>query len=181
MIKLVINPELRDYLPPLTDAECESLHLMLTRDGIRDSIKYWMNPDTEKAEIIDGHNRYAWAQKNGKPYKEECISFPRPTLANVKLWMLKNQEGRRGGGTFAKTIEIVKLEAEAEGLPEPPPKEIRDEVMKRTGASRQATERKLAGKVDKTSNELTELLKLLKQKLSNPESLERFKSFLESL
>ena len=177
MIKLVINPELRDYLPSLTESERESLHLMLKRDGVRDSIKYWFNPASKNYEIIDGHNRFEWATENDRPYKAESVDFLRPNIANVKMWMLKTQEGRRGGGTIAKTIEIVKLEAEANGLPEPPKKEIRDEVMKRTGASRQATERKLSDglarekKPKLSMTDLKRLIEALKAKIEDAETL----------
>lgn len=194
MINLVINPELRDYLPPLTDTEREALHKILSHEGIRDTIKYWWNPDTKRHEILDGHNRHAWASSHKKPFasKLEEIRFAGPSITAAKRWMLINQNGRRGGGIVGQTIELVKLEAAEQGKPEPTTSEIVKEVTQRTGTTRQAVESKIkrtakrsqgTPKVPKVRppSEFTALLKLFKQKMSDPDNIERFKAFLESL
>lgn len=132
-------------MPPLTESQRENLHLMLDRDGIQDSIKYWWNPDAKRYEIIDGHNRYAWAASKRKgdfPQKE--IKFAKfPNIAAVKKWMKVNQEGRRGGGTIEKAIEVAILDAEMKGEPTQTKTELVKRVTEETGKSRQKVNEKV--------------------------------------
>lgn len=112
---LVINRELQRELPPLTDVQKADLETVLKRDGVRDSINYWIAP-SGKAEIIDGHNRHEIATRLHLPYSTAEIDFSAHyTITAVKYWMHVTQSGRRGGvRNLARMAELqTMLKSEA--------------------------------------------------------------------
>ena len=86
-MKLKINEELRDLIPPLTKDEYKLLEESIINEGCRDKLITW--DDT----IVDGHNRYEICQKNGIDFRVEDRDFE--NIEAVKLWMIDNQKGRR--------------------------------------------------------------------------------------
>jgi hypothetical protein len=52
--------------------------------------------------LLDGHNRYRYFQEHPKPYQQFEIKEVRnlPTREDAKLWILRNQLGRRNLETF---------------------------------------------------------------------------------
>lgn len=58
--------------------------------------------------LLDGHNRYAIAQKNNLPFEVEYLDFA--NLEDAEVWMIKNQFGRRNLPNFVKGELALELE-----------------------------------------------------------------------
>lgn len=88
-MKLKIDPEFRDKIPPLTESEFKQLEENIVSDGIvREPLITWNNT------IIDGHHRWRIIQNHPEiPYKVTRMTFPDKWAAIV--WMCKNQLGKR--------------------------------------------------------------------------------------
>src|SRR5262249_24577184 len=54
--QLIIDPELRDLLPPLSSAEFEGLERKLLREGCTVPLVVWRHRG--QLTLVDGHNRY---------------------------------------------------------------------------------------------------------------------------
>lgn len=87
--KLIINPEFRDKIPPLSEDEFVKLEKNILTDGeVIEPIVVWNNT------IIDGHHRWKIIQKhNLTKYKIKSMDFPNKWAAIA--WMCSNQLGRR--------------------------------------------------------------------------------------
>ena len=92
--KVVIDPELKGYAGDLSKDEKKDLEGMLVRDGCRDSVRAgYING---VLTLVDGHNRAEICERLGLPLPEKIeIIKDVPTIDKAKLWMLKNQDGRR--------------------------------------------------------------------------------------
>ena len=86
-MKPIIDNEFRTLIPSLTKEEFSQLEANCLENGIQDSIKTW------NGIVIDGHNRYEIAKKHGLEFKTEEMEFE--SRDDVKLWIIKNQLGRR--------------------------------------------------------------------------------------
>jgi protein gp37 len=85
-----IDPELERFLPPLTVEERAQLEKNILSDPASvGTLVTWK----EKSVLLDGHNRYAVCRKHKLPYKLRSISLADVNAA--KLWMLRNNKGRR--------------------------------------------------------------------------------------
>lgn len=84
-----VLPELEMLLDPLTKEQYQELEKAVLDEGIREPIIIWK----EQNAVVDGHNRLTLALKHNLPYKKVEKSFP--DLQAVKLWMIRNQLGRR--------------------------------------------------------------------------------------
>ena len=89
MIELKIDPEFRDKIPPLTDAEFEQLRENILEDGeVYEPICVW------NGTIVDGHNRWKVIQERPDiPYRVKEMDFADKWAAFD--WMYKKQLGRR--------------------------------------------------------------------------------------
>ena len=89
MQDLRIDPEFRDKIPPLTDAELEQLKENILNDGeVYEPICVW------NRTIVDGHNRWKIIQEHPEiPYKVKELDFADKWEAIE--WMCKKQLGRR--------------------------------------------------------------------------------------
>lgn len=89
MDKLIIDPEFRDKIPPLTEDEFTLLKENILSDGaVFSPLIVW------DGTILDGHNRYEIIQK----HPELTYAVHRLSLANryeALSWICKNQLGRR--------------------------------------------------------------------------------------
>ena len=85
--KLIIDPEFKAIIPPLTELERENLEESLRHEGCRDAIVTWNDV------IVDGHNRYEICRKWNIPYRTIRISFPSREAA--VSWICMNQLSRR--------------------------------------------------------------------------------------
>lgn len=84
---LIIDKEFKSLIPPLTPEEFNQLEQNCLKDGILESIKVW------KDVIIDGHNRYEIANKNGLDFTVTELNFENRTDAIE--WIILHQLGRR--------------------------------------------------------------------------------------
>lgn len=99
-MNLVVNPEFRDKIPPLSPDEFSKLEENILADGeVREPLVVW------DGTIIDGHHRWKIIQKHPEiPYKVKQMSFPDKYAAIV--WMCKNQIGRRNISDEQRTVLI---------------------------------------------------------------------------
>lgn len=86
-MELLIDPEFKKLIRPLTQDERQSLEDSLLKDGCRDALVVWGET------IIDGHNRYEICTEHGIEFKVERKDFG--STADVKRWMILNQMARR--------------------------------------------------------------------------------------
>ena len=86
---LTIHPDLRSLIPSLTPEEYAQLEANIVADGCRDPLIVWQ----EKQTLLDGHNRLQICERHGLTYAIHEVSLP--DLDAVKLWMSRNQRGRR--------------------------------------------------------------------------------------
>lgn len=84
---LVVDPELKALIPPLTADERALLEESIVREGCRDPLVVWGDV------LVDGHNRLDICERNGIAYQTVGIEFPDREAA--KDWMDQNQLGRR--------------------------------------------------------------------------------------
>lgn len=91
MKELKINPELRDFIPPLSGEEKKQLEDSLLKYGYKGAPIYiWHD------YIVDGHNRYELCQKHNIEYPiEELLLGDNATIIDVMEWMINTQLGRR--------------------------------------------------------------------------------------
>ena len=103
MEPLRIDPEFRDKIPPLTDAEFEQLKENILQDGeVYEPICTW------NGTIVDGHNRWRIIQENPEiPYRIKEMDFSDKWEAFE--WMYRKQLGRRNLTDEQKTYMIGKM------------------------------------------------------------------------
>ena len=89
MDKLIIDPEFRDKIPPLTEDEFSLLEENILSDGaVFSPLIVW------DGTILDGHNRYEIIQKHPElTYAVHKVSFA--NRYEALSWICKNQLGRR--------------------------------------------------------------------------------------
>lgn len=89
MDKLIIDPEFRDKIPPLTEDEFTLLEENILSDGaVFSPLIVW------DGTILDGHNRYEIIQKHPElTYAIHKLSFA--NRYEALSWICKNQLGRR--------------------------------------------------------------------------------------
>jgi len=92
--ELTINPVFQALIPPLSEEEYTQLEENLIENGIREAISIW------DSTIVDGHNRYEIAMRHNLPYT--TISYEFDSEDDVKLWIFKNQIGRRNLPPFER-------------------------------------------------------------------------------
>lgn len=103
MENLRIDPEFRDKIPPLTEAEFEQLRENILNDGeVYEPIAVW------NGTIVDGHNRWRIIQEHpGLPYRLKQMHFADKWAAFE--WMYKKQLGRRNLTEAQRTVLIGKM------------------------------------------------------------------------
>lgn len=103
IIELKIDPEFRDKIPPLTDAEYEQLKDNILCDGeVYEPICIW------NGTIVDGHNRWKIIQEHPTiPFRTKEMSFADKWEAFD--WMYKKQLGRRNLTDEQRTVLIGKM------------------------------------------------------------------------
>lgn len=103
MTTLKIDPEFRDKIPPLTDAEFKLLkENILSAGEVYEPICVW------NGTIVDGHNRWRIIQEHPEiPFKVKEMGFADKWEAFD--WMYANQLGRRNLTDEQKTYILGKL------------------------------------------------------------------------
>ena len=133
MYELVVDEELERVAPPLAANELEILKADILEHGCKFPLIVW--GDT----IVDGHNRYRICKEEGIPFGIEQMDFTDKTEA--KLWIVKNQLGRRNLKDFQRCEMVLPFE-----------EEIKEQVRQRKNAAISATksgniQQKFAGSV----------------------------------
>lgn len=100
-MNITIDKEFKTLIPPLSAEEFEQLEANCIENGIQDSLKVW------NGILIDGHNRYEIAEKHDLKYKTEEMEFS--SRDDVKLWIIKNQLGRRNLSAYDRSVLALKL------------------------------------------------------------------------
>ena len=106
MSQLQIDPEFRDKIPPLTEAEFQQLRENILADGeVYEPIITWN--DT----IVDGHNRWRVICENWDllkdHYRVKAMTFT--DKWDALDWMCKKQLGRRNLTDEQRTVLIGKM------------------------------------------------------------------------
>lgn len=102
---LTVDQEFRGLIPPLTESERAALRESIKTHGCRDSLIIWKGLGI----ILDGHYRYEICNELGLHFETIETEFPDRTEA--KIWMIKNQRGRRNLNESQRAMLAVKLEA----------------------------------------------------------------------
>lgn len=106
MKELKINPELRDFIPPLSGEEKKQLEDSLLKYGYKGAPIYIWND-----YIVDGHNRYKLCKKhNIECPVEELLLGDNATIIDVMEWMINTQLGRRNLPPQQRIAVVKKFE-----------------------------------------------------------------------
>lgn len=106
MERLIIDPEFRDKIPPLTDDEFKQLRENILEDGeVYEPIITWNNT------IIDGHNRWKIICENWELLKDKYRTKPMEFADKwaASEWMYKKQLGRRNLSDEQRKYAIGKM------------------------------------------------------------------------
>jgi N6-adenosine-specific RNA methylase IME4 len=94
---VLIDPEFRARIPPLRDDERAQLEANIAAAGrARDPLVTW------RGILLDGHNRYEICARLGLPFATEELADAE-TRNDAKLWVVRNQLGRRNISDFVRT------------------------------------------------------------------------------
>ena len=96
-MNIVVNPELKAYIDPLTPDEHDALERSLLAEGCRDALVLWGDL------LVDGHNRYGICQKHGIAF-QTLQSQQFNTMEDVHLWMIDQHLGRRSVSDFQRGV-----------------------------------------------------------------------------
>jgi ParB-like chromosome segregation protein Spo0J len=89
-------------IPPLSADEFTQLERNILQDGIREPLVLWGDV------LVDGHNRYAIAQKHGLPFQSVQVGFADDKAATE--WIILNQFGRRNINNYQRSVLALELE-----------------------------------------------------------------------
>jgi hypothetical protein len=101
-LKLKIDKEFKNLIPPLTQDEYKQLWDNLVKDGCRDALIVW------NGTIIDGHNRYEICTNHGIEFKTREMKFE--SRNDAIEWIIRNQFGRRNITGFVRAELALRLE-----------------------------------------------------------------------
>ena len=94
---IVVLPELKAYIDPLTADEYDSLERSIQVEGCRDSLVLWGKI------LIDGHNRFGICQKHDLPFNT-VYNTRFQNMEDVHLWMIDQHLGRRSVSEFQRGV-----------------------------------------------------------------------------
>jgi len=100
MIKIL--EELEGLIPPLSVEELMLLEESILSEGCRDPLVLWGDI------LIDGHNRYSICQLHDIPFTTVQRDFD--SIEEVKVWMIRNQFGKRNITPFVRAELALMLE-----------------------------------------------------------------------
>jgi len=102
MKKIVIDAEFKALMPEITVSEYAELEKLILKDGCREPLSLWKNI------LIDGHNRYNICQEHN--IKFSTVDIQLESREAVKIWMIRNQLGKRNLTDFQRVEIVVLLE-----------------------------------------------------------------------
>lgn len=95
-----IDPEFEALIRPLPEEQFRLLEENILADGCLDALRTWNDI------LIDGHHRFKICTEHGLPFK--TISIDLRDRRAARLWMIKNQLGRRDL-TDLERVELVRM------------------------------------------------------------------------
>ena len=98
---MIIDKEFAALISPLTDEEYRGLEASILAEGCRDALVVWGEV------LVDGHNRYRICSEHNIPY--QVIQRDFADRNEAKLWMIRNQLGRRNLPNFVRSELALKL------------------------------------------------------------------------
>lgn len=102
MKELQIDDEFKNLIPKLTKEEFKQLEENIIEEGCRQPIIVWNNT------IVDGHNRYEICNRHNIEFKTTNKYFS--NKEEVKVWIIKNQFGRRNLSIYNRGKLALKLD-----------------------------------------------------------------------
>jgi hypothetical protein len=102
-VQLLVDPELKDWLPEAPKLADEALERDILQRGVQDTIKVWKGHNL----IVDGHRRFAVAQKHNLMYCIEELEFEDRNA--VKRWMFEQQDLRRNWTAHDRHLVLSRL------------------------------------------------------------------------
>ena len=127
-MSILIDKEFESLIPPLSAEEFQQLEENCLRDGIRDALIVWEQDGNDI--LIDGHNRFRIVGK----HPTIQFNIKRMQFADrdeAKLWIIRNQKGRRNLDKLTK----IDLRLKEEEL-------VAKQVKARRGGDRKSEEYK---------------------------------------
>ena len=103
--ELQIDPEFRDLIPSLSQDEFEALKESLSTQGCRDRLLVWKDHNI----LLDGHHRYQICTELRIDFDTREIELS--SRSEAKIWIIKNQRGRRNLNESQRAMLAVTLEA----------------------------------------------------------------------
>ena len=98
---IVVLPELKAYIDPLTPDEHDALERSILAEGCRDALVLCGDV------LVDGHNRYGICQQHGLPF--QTVQNTRfQSMEDVHLWMIDQHLGRRSVSEFQRGVLALK-------------------------------------------------------------------------
>lgn len=99
-----IDEEFAALIPPLTEDEQRQLEANLLADGCCDPLVIWQ----KEGLLLDGHNRYRICREHNIGFAVRRIDLPDRDAA--KVWVIRNQFGRRNLTPYQRAELALKLE-----------------------------------------------------------------------
>jgi len=108
---IVVDPEIKGLIPPLREEECKTLEENLLKEGCRDKLIVWRanTPDGPKDILLDGHHRLEICKKHDIPFQFIYAAIDPEDRDGAKLWVIKNQMGRRNLTPYQRAELALKL------------------------------------------------------------------------
>ena len=103
--ELIVDPEFKNSIPPLSDEEYNLLKDSITQEGCRDSLIIWKG----KNILLDGHNRRNILIGLGVQ-EVNVIEKDFAERNDARIWIIENQFGRRNISKFDRCVLALKLE-----------------------------------------------------------------------
>jgi len=95
---IVLDDNLRSFIPPLKDEELSLLEDSIRKEGVRDALLVWKDEESGRYILIDGYNRHSIIlklQQEGLNVRYNIKPLEFTSFEAVKDWMIINQLGRR--------------------------------------------------------------------------------------
>ena len=97
-----IDIEFENLIPKLSNEEFKQLEENIKSEGCREALIVW------NGILIDGHNRYKICRQNNIDFKIIEKNFS--NREEAKMWIIKNQFGRRNLSIYDRSVLALKLE-----------------------------------------------------------------------
>jgi len=111
--ELTVWEDIKSLLPVLSKEERSALEASILREGCLDPLKVMSGcaqDGTPQLLLVDGHNRYEICRKHNIPFNVVDVREPVEMVRNdIKIWVVKNQLGRRNLTDAQRTEYIGRL------------------------------------------------------------------------